>query len=494
MKIRTLEDNFSKRTLWWLFVMGYFLMVYAPRFIMEGMFGDGLTYSSIGRNMALGLGSFWAPYFSSSFWLPFNTTKVFYEHPPLAMYLQSLLFRLFGDQLFVEKLYSFLICLSTVLGIVLIWRLILKETHWVRWDWLPVIIWLGMPEVEWTVPNNMLDNTQAMFCVFGVYFFIVATFDRSSFLMALISGCCIFMGFLSKGPVSFFVIVFPFLFFFIGNNKSKVFFNGLGLILGLILPLLFCYYYPPARLFLTRYINQQFLSALLGNREIADSSDAFWGHFYIFKSIYNQIFTGIIFIILVFGLIIWKKGKAAFSFITDQYWRFFWVFTVFAISGSFPIALSSKQADYYLLPSTPFYAISIAILGVILFKVIENDIIISFRKRLVFLSVLAYLFISLGYASYHIGKVRKYEKDIIHDLPILAKYIPKSSKIWVCPEMMNDFTIHTYLQRYLRAELTLREEDTKYFLSQINGCSPPSVPSNEKKEPFERFRLFVVKE
>ena len=494
MKIKELEDKFSKRALWWLFVLGYFLLVYAPRFIMEGMFGDGLTYSSIGRNMAMGQGSFWAPYFSSSFWLPFNTTKVFYEHPPLAMYLQSLLFRLFGDQLFVEKLYSLIICLSTVLGIVLIWRLIFKESHWVRWDWLPVIIWFGMPEVEWTVPNNMLDNTQALFCVFGVYFFMLANFKRPSFLIALISGCCIFLGFLSKGPVSLFVIVFPVLYLYIGKNKSKVVFNGLGLILGLLLPLLFCFYYPPARLFLTRYINQQFLSALLGNREIADSSDAFWGHFYIFRSIYNQILSGLIFNLLVFILILWKKGKSSFSFKSDSNWKYFWVFTVLAISGSFPIALSSKQADYYLLPSTPFYAISLAILGVILLKVVENEIVIELRKKVVLLSVAVYLFISIGFASYHIGKVRKYEKDIIHDLPILAKYIPKSSKIWVCPEMMNDFTIHTYLQRYLRAELTLNENDTKYFLSQINGCSPPAISSNEKLENFEKFRLFVVKE
>jgi hypothetical protein len=37
-----------------------------PRMAQRGMFGDGLLYATIARNLSIGSGSFWAPWSVSS--------------------------------------------------------------------------------------------------------------------------------------------------------------------------------------------------------------------------------------------------------------------------------------------------------------------------------------------------------------------------------------------------------------------------------------------
>jgi hypothetical protein len=37
-----------------------------PRMTSRGMFGDGLLYATIARNMSLGVGSFWKPAMSAT--------------------------------------------------------------------------------------------------------------------------------------------------------------------------------------------------------------------------------------------------------------------------------------------------------------------------------------------------------------------------------------------------------------------------------------------
>ncbi|WP_019218068.1 hypothetical protein [Legionella tunisiensis] len=45
---------------------------------------DGIIYAAIAKNLSLGYGSLWQPYYSQT---DFSS---FYEHPPLVFYFQSL--------------------------------------------------------------------------------------------------------------------------------------------------------------------------------------------------------------------------------------------------------------------------------------------------------------------------------------------------------------------------------------------------------------------
>ena len=49
---------------WRLFTVASMLALTVPRLWQRGMFLDGVTYAVVARNMADGVGTFWAPSFS----------------------------------------------------------------------------------------------------------------------------------------------------------------------------------------------------------------------------------------------------------------------------------------------------------------------------------------------------------------------------------------------------------------------------------------------
>ena len=90
-----------------LFTLAVFAAAIVPRVAHRGMFVDGVTYASIARNLAAGRGSFWSPSYTATLY------PVFHEHPPLGFWLQSWWFRMFGDHLFVERVYTVAVAAAT---------------------------------------------------------------------------------------------------------------------------------------------------------------------------------------------------------------------------------------------------------------------------------------------------------------------------------------------------------------------------------------------
>ena len=128
------------------------LLLMGPRLVQHGMFVDGLTYVSIARNMAEGLGNFWQPFYSEALY------EQFYEHPPLALWLESLLFRLFGDHFWVERLYCTLAIAGTILLIRQLWRqLFSTEVAFIRWWPFAALLWVLNEDVYLSYPGNMLE-------------------------------------------------------------------------------------------------------------------------------------------------------------------------------------------------------------------------------------------------------------------------------------------------------------------------------------------------
>ena len=106
---------------YYIIVFGLFLGICAPSLWSDGMFMDGLYYASISRNLANGLGSFWHLHFTDI------SYPIFYEHPPLAMGIQSVFFYVFGSSIYVERFYSFLTFIVTAYIIHIIWGKINKH-------------------------------------------------------------------------------------------------------------------------------------------------------------------------------------------------------------------------------------------------------------------------------------------------------------------------------------------------------------------------------
>ena len=106
-------SSFTKPQLtFWLMTIIFLSITILGRLIPEGMFVDGLVYSSIARNLAIGKGSFWHLYYCA----PFT------DHPPLGMSLESFLFMLIGDTYFTEKIFSAIIWLITIWVMITFWK------------------------------------------------------------------------------------------------------------------------------------------------------------------------------------------------------------------------------------------------------------------------------------------------------------------------------------------------------------------------------------
>src|ERR1700757_3050400 len=131
------------------------LILVLPGLVQHGMFMDGTQYACVSRDLAIGKGSFWFPHLSDS-WLK-NGSSNFMEHLPLAFFLQSKFFLIFGDSIYTEKIYCFCCLLLSVLFINKIWNLLPFENNALkRNSWLPLLLWITCASVFWAYQNNLL--------------------------------------------------------------------------------------------------------------------------------------------------------------------------------------------------------------------------------------------------------------------------------------------------------------------------------------------------
>jgi 4-amino-4-deoxy-L-arabinose transferase-like glycosyltransferase len=144
-----------------LLVLGIAILVMSPNLLSEGLFTDGMYYAAISKHLSDGVGSIWSPFFSHTINNPF------YEHPPLAFWLQSGTYRLLGSGFWVDKVYSLIMsCASGALLVQIASKLDFKQT------WLVFLFWFSVPVVLWAIPNNMLENTVQVWVLASILAFI----------------------------------------------------------------------------------------------------------------------------------------------------------------------------------------------------------------------------------------------------------------------------------------------------------------------------------
>ncbi|MFT5562674.1 MAG: 4-amino-4-deoxy-L-arabinose transferase-like glycosyltransferase, partial [Litorivivens sp.] len=100
---------------------------------------DGVLYATIANNMAQGIGSFWSPY--SIF-----GENGFYHHPPLAFYLQSLTFLIFGNSFWVDNIYQIVMLILATWLLCLIWDQSGRKKN----GWILLLMFMSMPVVAWS--------------------------------------------------------------------------------------------------------------------------------------------------------------------------------------------------------------------------------------------------------------------------------------------------------------------------------------------------------
>ena len=474
-------NKYINRNMWklnkfvplYIIVFSIFLILIGKTLFSDGMFMDGLLYASVAKNLSNGIGSFWHLHLTNTF-LP-----QFYEHPPLAFGLQSLFFYVFGESIYIERIYSLLTFVIVGILIVSIWNIINNEK---QTGWLPLLFWITIPLVSWCCSNNMLENTMSVFICLSMLFYL-KYINNNKIIYLILIGLMLFLGFLTKGFTALFPISLPFWYWLINRKGTflKMLFELFNITTFTVLPIaLLLIIYPSAREFLMQYFKIQVLNSL--NDVVTVES-----RFFILKKMFLELIP-ILIISTILIIVNWKrKNNLMLSF------NNFYFFLFIGLSGVLPIMISMKQNGFYILTTFPFFAIAFCSLVFPFVKPVTDKINTFFSKN-IYLKILPFivLFAAIVYAFSYKGSISRDEIKI-NDAYKILKIVPKGSSVSICKSMWNDWGLHGYYCRFGNVSLDASNSPHQFKII-LNNCEAIDnnqfiiVPINTK-----RYKLYKRK-
>lgn len=400
------------------------------------MFMDAMLYTSVSHNLAQGIGSFWFPQFSLH-----NVAGLpsFHEQPPLVFGMQAVFFQLVGDNMYIERLYTFLTMCITAWLMVQLWKSVFRNhAPLQRLGWLPLILWISIPVCFWSYSNNMHENTMGIFTLASVLLAYKA-FQKEKFPWVLLvaSGIAVFLATFSKGIPGFFPITAPFLYWLATRkiNFAKVVQYTLVITLVPILIYGLLFLFPESRESLSVYFFKRALHRI-NDLPTVDS------RFYIFWRIFMEILPQVA-VVLVF-LLIRKIRKQKISLNENGSEIIFFLLLGFAASA--PLMLTLVQKGFYFVPSLPFFAVGLAmIIAPFVSEGIEN---MSMKfNRIAFVVASVLLVSSIVFTVTQKGKFSR-NKDLLQDIYLIGTVAPHYSAISVPGALWNNWDMQCSLMRY----------------------------------------------
>jgi len=398
---------------------------------------DGLIYASIGQNLAKDIGSFWLPHFSESLF------PQYFEHPSLALWIQSYFHKVFGNWFLTENIYcAFIFILSTIgLGrIAIISRI--KDII------LPNILWIITPIAFWAIPNNMLESTMTLFLIWSTYFLMLHL--RSNVFMSIqliLSGLLLLCAFLSKGLPAAFILAIPLFWKIVSPSYSikKLLVAGVVLTIcsvGVLTALYFIH--EPAKIWLETYYENQLVRSISGNRMTTHRS-------YILGRLFQELIPMVLALLCAYFAFGRNKPKK----IEKRYAVFF---VSIGLAASIPIMISPKQSAFYLVPCIPFFALGIAhLIGI-------KTTWPKQWKTGIFAILILVTLAGLGYGIFNYGKYSR-DHDLQEDIENFMKVSASPKIVDSSVELRKNWSLHGYLKRYYDCTLLTNSGTSKFLLT-----------------------------
>lgn len=425
------------------FTIGLFLLLISPCFLTEGMFMDGLIYSTFSRNLfnKVGSATFWTPYFSETF------LTNFHGHPPLAFGLQSICYY-FGDSFYVDKIYSVLTFVIAGVVMIMIWKIL---TNNINLSWVPLAFWVTIPLVFWGATNNMLENTMQVFTILCLYFCIKG-YKNKQYYFLLIAGLMLFLAFLTKGFTGLYLLSFPFFHwvFFRDSNIKTMFANTVIMLIGLIGPLIILFICnETAFSYILEYCNVQVVRSV-NHVQTVDS------RFYIVWRFIEEIMIPVITIGII--LLAAKNGRVKLR--DNVYLKWIYLLSAITLSGILPIMISLKQSGFYILTVFPICSI---VLGLIVLPTVEKMQIKSRTKNL--FAYFSIFFLCIGIASniYFCGQIGR-DKTLLKDIHTILPYLQDGEVVSISDDLYHNYALHGYLARTKNISLDAKTTKQNNFI------------------------------
>ncbi len=452
----------DQRRTWpfYLLVFSIFLALVSPHLLSDGMFLDGLIYATISRNLAEGLGGLWTPYYTG----PAGT--VFYEHPPFAFWLQGIFFNMFGDSIYVERIYSFMTFIVTGYLIVRIWESTVTEESF-RVGWLSLFLWVITPTVFWAATNNILENTMMIFMSCSALFYIRSWSGKYHFLLLAISGSLLSLAFLTKGFTSLFPLSLPFWVWLIKkeNDFLRMATDSLMIIVFTSLPLIVLFSIDStAHDHFFFYLDHQVVTSIMNTRK-GES------HFSVLLFFLNDILPPLIVSGIIACVAIKKKVVAWKELKENSQWAL--IFFMTGLSGVIPMMITSNQSSFYILPAFVFFNLSLALW-------ISPALAASLTRlksiRIVKATARLLLVASLAFATAQIGTIGR-DEDELNDVFKIAGVVPQGSMISISPTVADIWGLHAQFARY--GHISLDSQSLLPYLVVMKGDK--GIPVNYKR-------------
>lgn len=424
-----------------LLVIGIFFAIISGSFLTEGMFFDGLIYSTIAKSLSQGIGSFWN--------LCFSEGRPFTVHPPLAMGLQSLFYRLLGDSFYVEKIYSVFTVILSSLILFRIWKELEMN---VKNFWVVLLLWLLVPSVTWASTNNILENTMNIFVLLSVWAYL-RSLKNLRFLYCFLAGAMLFLAFLCKGFTGLYPLALPFFYWlFMQDRKfASAIQDTLLVLAGLAIVALLTFTISPYALqSIETYIKEQVLNSI---DHIATKDS----RFFILNSFLSDMIIPAIIVLVVF--IIGKLKKTVT--LDSRHKKLCCVFFALALSGVIPIMVSLKQSSFYIITVFPHTALA---LGCLMDSTL-TDIQFGNKTTLVFRIVSASVFLmAIGLNIYFCGKVGR-DKDMLADIHALLPALPEKTTVATSTSMRQNNQFWTYMEHYHGVYIGENDSQHLYYIT-----------------------------
>jgi len=472
----------SKYYPFWLITIAIFIGLIVPILIQDGMFLDGLLYTSVSKNLAEGLGSFWFPYFSET-WNKGGLNS-FHEHPPLVFAIQSLFFKLLGSSIYTERIYSFTTACITAFSIFKLWSLIsIKSPEIKKLAWLPILFWIIIPVCFWSFQNGVQENTMGIFTTFSIYFSLKGLLQKKKiYLNLLIAGVFIFLASFSKGIPGLFPLGIIGLYWLSNKDISFTKMIKYSLIL-LLVPVII---YSLLILNSTAYSSLSFyVTERLFNR--VSSVPTVSSHFYIVYRLISELLPVII--ICAIMLAVFKFKSIKFSGNKPDK-GIILLFILIGLSASLPLMLTLVQKGFYFSHSLPFFAIGMALiiapeLNKMIEKIKVSTLYFKVFKLITTISLIGVIIMS----AIQFGKTSR-NKELITDVHLIGNIIPKGSTIGINPSMWNDWDLQCYLIRHYHISVDVTDKEHKFYLLKNNSDSELTKSLIKVAIPTKKYTLY----
>jgi 4-amino-4-deoxy-L-arabinose transferase-like glycosyltransferase len=455
-------------------IIGVFIFIISPNLFSDGMFMDGLIYSTVSQNLSEGLGTFWNPTFSQTH------LSEFHEHPPLAFGIQSIFYSAFGDSRYIDKIYSILTILLISILVLKIW-----EHFKLKHGWIPLFLYLITPLIGWTATNNMLENTMSIFTTLSVYFYLKST-ENNKYTYIILAGIMLALGFLTKGFFAFFPWSLPFIYwvFIKKTNFKTMFFESIIMVAFTILPLfLLMLISSEAKISLEKYFEIQVVGSLK-NVVTVDS------RFFILKKLFTELLPAIGIIVLI--TIMAYRNKLNLTHVKKYQYNLYLFFSL-GLTGVLPIMISLKQNGFYIVTALPFFAIAIAFLIYPLIEISMNKINFKSNGFKIFRWFSIFIFVlSIGTSLYFAKSIGR-DKDKLEDIYTILPHLKNGCIINMDASLNQDWSLYGYFSRYKNISLDDQLKNNREFLLINKSSYNDSLLLNYENLDLATIELMLLK-